>query len=291
MIAYYVATLSKALTRVPSVDAPKELTKRYTFRLSGFMKPREEDTLFKFGVISAGRAKLYVDGQLVVDNWTHQERGDWFFGSGSAEEYGTFMLQAGVKHEIFVDFVNVRAPSTDDPVERVMAPNAGLRIGGAPVCDPNALLDDAVQLALEADAVIAIVGLNADYETEGADRATLSLPGRTDELISRVAAVNRSTIVITQSGSAVTMPWADDVHAILHAWYLGNATGDAIGKVITGEVNPSGRLSLTFPKRLEDVPSHGHFHHEHGTVWYAEDLFVGYKHFHHRGIEPQWHFG
>ena len=70
------------------------------------------------------------------------------------------------------------------------------------------------------------------------------------------------------------MPWADEVPAIVHAWYLGNVTGDAIGAVLAGEVNPSGRLSLTFPKRIEDVPSHGHFHHEHGNIWYAEDLFV-----------------
>ncbi|OBZ75783.1 putative beta-glucosidase I [Grifola frondosa] len=87
------------------------------------------------------------------------------------------------------------------------------------------------------------------------------------------------------------MPWAEEVPAIVHAWYLGNATGEAIGDVITGRVNPSGRLSLTFPRRLEDVPSHGHFHSEHGKVRYAEDLFVGYKHFHHRKISPQFYFG
>lgn len=72
---------------------------------------------------------------------------------------------------------------------------------------------------------------------------------------------------------------------------MGNATGNAISDVLFGRINPSGRLSLTFPKRLEDVPSHGHFGHEHGTVFYGEDLFVGYKHFHHRKIQPQWAFG
>lgn len=62
------------------------------------------------------------------------------------------------------------------------------------------------------------------------------------------------------------MPWADEASTILHAWYLGNVTGDAIADVVFGKVNPSGRMSLTFPKRLEDVPSHGHFHSEDGKV-------------------------
>lgn len=70
------------------------------------------------------------------------------------------------------------------------------------------------------------------------------------------------------------MPWADTVPALVHSWYLGNATGDAIADVLFGKVNPSGKLSLTFPKRLEDTPSYGHFHSENGTVLYSEDLFV-----------------
>lgn len=105
------------------------------------------------------------------------------------------------------------------------------------------------------------------------------------------------------------MPWADYVPAIVHSWYLGNATGDAIADVLLGKKNPSGKLPLTFPKRLEDVPSHGHFHPENGVVRYAEDLFVvsmksfleidvprqyllqGYKHYHHKGISPLFAFG
>ena len=169
-------------------------------------------------------------------------------------------------HKIRVEFCNVRAPADEDPNEAIMDSNPGVRLGGAEVQESDALMASAVRLAGEADAVIAVVGLNADWETEGYDRTTLALPGRTDELVRKVAAANKRTIVVTQSGSSITMPWAEEVPAIVHAWYLGNATGDAIGQVVTGQVNPSGRLSLTFPKRLEDVPSHGHFHHEHGKV-------------------------
>lgn len=75
-------------------------------------------------------------------------------------------------------------------------------------------------------------------------------------------------------GSSITLPWADSVPAIVHSWYLGNATGDAIADVLFGKKNPSGKLSLTFPKRLEDISSHGHFHSENGALRYGEDLFV-----------------
>ncbi|KAI0343869.1 beta-glucosidase [Trametopsis cervina] len=274
-----------------STSYPAGITKRWTLRLKGLFKPREKDTLFEFGLISAGRAKLFVDDKLVIDNWTKQKRGDYFFNSGSVEEKGTFELKAGVSHKIHVEYCNVRAPADEDPVEAIMDSNPGIRLGGAEVQDAEDLMSSAVQLATEADVVVAVVGLNADWETEGYDRTTLALPGRTDELISKLLAANPKTVVVTQSGSSITLPWADDVPALVHSWYLGNATGEAIGDVLTGKVNPSGKLSLTFPKRLEDVPSHGHFHHEHGEVRYAEDLFVGYKHFHHRDIEPTFHFG
>lgn len=75
-------------------------------------------------------------------------------------------------------------------------------------------------------------------------------------------------------GSAITMPWASEVSSIVHAWYLGNSTGEAISDVLFGKVNPSGKMSMTFPKRLEDTPSFGHFHTEHGDVLYGEDIFV-----------------
>ncbi|KAH9920187.1 beta-glucosidase [Amylocystis lapponica] len=274
-----------------STSWPQELTKRWTLKLHGLLKPRDKDTQFEFGLLSAGRAKLYVDGKLVVDNWTWQRRGDAFFNSGSAEERGVYALAAGVAHAIDVVYCNVRAPADGDLDETVMDSNPGVRLGGAEVVDPDELMASAVRLAHEADAVVAVVGLNADWETEGYDRTTLALPQRTDELVHKVAAANPRTVVVTQAGSSITLPWADKVAAIVHAWYLGNATGEAIGDVLTGKVNPSGRLSLTFGKRLEDFPSYGHFHSENGKVRYAEDLFVGYKHFHNRKIEPQFYFG
>ncbi|KAG6825905.1 hypothetical protein H0H92_001914 [Tricholoma furcatifolium] len=274
-----------------STSAPQGITRKWTLRLRGQLKPRPYDRSFEFGLTAAGRAKLYVDGNLVIDNWTRQRRGDAFFGSGSEEEKGIYLLKANTSHEVFVDFCNVRGPADGDEDEAVMDSNPGVRLGGAEVIDPEASIAEAVKLAKEADVVIAVVGLNADWETEGYDRTTLALPGRTDELIEKVAAANPRTVVVTQSGSSITLPWLEKVPALVHAWYLGNATGEAIADVLFGKHNPSGKLSLTFPKRLEDVPSHGHFHHEHGVVRYAEDLFVGYKHYQYRNIEPLFPFG
>lgn len=87
------------------------------------------------------------------------------------------------------------------------------------------------------------------------------------------------------------MPWVDNVAAIVHSWYLGNATGHAIADILVGKVNPAAKLSLTFPKRLQDTPSFHSFHTEHGRIHYSEDIFVGYKWYQHRNIEPLFAFG
>lgn len=137
-------------------------------------------------------------------------------------------MKANTKHEIFVVFCNIRGPADGDEDETIMirylfflsSQNrifahqrpfvnislVGLRLGGAEVQDPDSLLQHAVDLAKEADAVIAVVGLNADWETEGFDRTTLALPGRTDELIAKVAAVNPKTVVVTKAVCDIAFP-------------------------------------------------------------------------------------
>ncbi|KZS99622.1 uncharacterized protein LAESUDRAFT_765338 [Laetiporus sulphureus 93-53] len=278
-----------------SMSYPVELTKLWTLKVTGFLKPCETDCDFEFGLSSAGRTKLYVDGELVIDNWTRQTRGDAFSGSGLTEDKGVVPLKAGVKHEIVIEYCNVHALAAADPDEAVMDSNPGVQLGGVMVEDADALMACAERVAAEADAVVVVVGLNADWEMEGYDRTTLALPGQTDELVWHVARANKRkhTVVVTQAGSAITMPWAEEpgVLGIVHAWYLSNATGEAVGDVLVRRVNPCGRMSLMFGRTLEDYASFGHYRSENGKVRYGEDLFVGYKHFHHRGIAPQWPFG
>jgi len=114
---------------------------------------------------------------------------------------------------------------------------------------------------------------------------------RTNELVAKVAAANPRTVVAVQSGSAVSMPWAGDVAAIVQAWYGGNASGAALADVLFGKTNPAGRLPLTFPAREEDIAAHGNFRSANGKCLYAEDLSVGYKWFLERKIAPLFPFG
>lgn len=87
------------------------------------------------------------------------------------------------------------------------------------------------------------------------------------------------------------MPWKDEVAGILQTWYLGNEVGNAIADVLFGKVNPSGRLPLTFPKRIEDIAAYPNLRSEHGKIYYREDLMVGYKHHLKQKIEPLFGFG
>ena len=107
--------------------------------------------------------QLWVDDKLVIDNWTRQRRGGEYFGCGTLEEKGTAQLVAHKTHKIYVEFCNVRGPANGDEDETVMNAVAGVRLGGAEVQDPEELLESAVELAKDADAVIAVVGLNADW--------------------------------------------------------------------------------------------------------------------------------
>lgn len=107
--------------------------------------------------------QLWVDDRLVIDNWTRQRRGGEFFGSGTLEEKGTVQLVAQKAHKIYVEFCNVQGPAEGDEDERVLDTGAGVRLGGAEVQDSEELLKSAVELAEDADAVIAVVGLNGDW--------------------------------------------------------------------------------------------------------------------------------
>jgi beta-glucosidase len=160
--------------------------------------------------------------------------------------------------------------------------------------DPN-LAARAVAAAKSADVVIYIGGLNHDkgFDCEGQDRADMKLPYGQDDLISQIVAANPRTIVVLE-GTIVEMgPWLDKVPALLQAWYPGMEGGNALAAVLFGDVNPSGKLPCTFPKRLADSPAHalGAYPGTNGVVTYTEGLLVGYRWFDTKHIEPQFPFG
>ena len=159
------------------------------------------------------------------------------------------------------------------------------------------LFETAVNAAKNADVVYFIGGLNKNHfqDSEGGDRKSYSLPFGQDKLIEALLKVNKKVAVILISGNAVAMPWVKEVPAILQSWYLGSEGGKAIANVVTGAVNPSGKLPFSFPKKLEDNAAHSF-----GTISYPgdsineiykEDILVGYRWFDTKKIVPQFAFG
>ncbi len=167
---------------------------------------------------------------------------------------------------------------------------AGFRVGFR-TPDTDALLERAVAAAAEADVAIVCVGTTEETETEGHDRAAFALPGRQDELIRRVAAVNARTVVVVNAGSPVDMGWADDVVAVLQCWFGGQEMGGALADVLAGAAEPGGRLPTTLPVRLGHAPSHANFPGENGELRYGESVFMGYRGFEHNEIAPRFAFG
>jgi beta-glucosidase len=167
----------------------------------------------------------------------------------------------------------------------------GIRLGClVPVIgDPIAR---AVKVAAESDVALVFVGTSDEWESEGYDRVDMELPGRQAELIQRVAAANENTVVVLNTGSPVNMTaWIDQVTAVVETWFPGQECGNAIADVLFGDVNPSGRLPTTFPRRLEDTPAYINYPGENGQVLYGEGLFAGYRYYDKKRIEPLFPFG
>ncbi|KAI3545279.1 glycoside hydrolase family 3 [Colletotrichum abscissum] len=239
----------------------------------------EETGDFEFGLTVHGTANLYIDGELVIDNETVQRGGGSFFNVGTVEETGTKALVAGQTYNITVKFASGAASKVKDADGVVSFGGGGVRIGGVEVRDADEEIHRAAELAKSVDQVVICVGLNADFEQEGHDRPHMDLPGRTDDLVAAVAAANPTTTVVVQSGTPVTMPWADSVSAIIQAWYGGNETGNSVADVLFGNVNPSGKLPLSFPVRVEDNPAFLNYRSDQRRVLYGEDVFVGYRYY------------
>ncbi len=157
------------------------------------------------------------------------------------------------------------------------------------------LAERAIAAAKSADAVIYIGGLNHDrgFDCEGADRADMKLPYGQDELVSKIVAANPKTIVVLEGTMVEMHAWLGKVPALLQAWFPGMEGGNALANVLFGDVNPSGKLPATFPKKLSDSPAHalGNYPGTNGTVTYGEGLLVGYRWFDTKNIEPQFPFG
>jgi beta-glucosidase len=256
---------------------PALYSRKFSIRWQGFFKAPETGR-FKFGLLNSDWARVYIDGKLVCGNWNEHREINYFI---STETVGEVALQSGKIYPIKIEFSH----SKDDPW-----PLHAFRLG----CDlplPAGLLQRAVKAAKNADAAIVFAGLTEEYESEGYDRKEMPLPAAQNELIVKVAKANPNTVVVLNNGSPVAMPWINKVPAVVEALFPGQECGNAIAAVLFGDVNPSGKLPDTYPVRYEDNPAYINYPGENGKVPYGEGIFVGYRYYDAKKIEPLWAFG
>lgn len=249
----------------------------FTIVVSGDFVP-ETDGNHDVSLVITGMGSLRVNGELLVDDPLGTlPRSREYFGFGSEEQVHAVPMRRGV-------------PVRFEAQMRTRAGFSALRIGVRAPEDPNEL-DEAVAVARDSDVAIVVVGTNDEWETEGHDRDTIALPGQQDELVSRVAAANPRTIVVVNAGAPVAMPWIDDVQAVLIGFFGGMEMGRAIADVISGDVDPGGRLPVAYPKRLEDSPAMRDYAPLDGTQTYTEGEWFGWRGQARAGVEPLIPFG
>lgn len=195
--------------------------------------------------MSVGPGRLFINGDLALDLWDWTEEGEAMF-EGSIDYLVDVELQANRPVELRVEMTNELRPISKQKQFNMTHKYGGCRIGFKQE-DKVDYLQQAVDAAKAADVAVVIVGLDAEWESEGYDRKNMDLPsdGSQDRLVEAVVAANPRTVVVNQSGSPVTMPWADKVPAIIQAWYQGQEAGNALADVLFGLRNPSGKLPVS----------------------------------------------
>ncbi len=230
---------------------------------------------YRFSFYNNGILRLYIDGALALENRAQPE------SSQGAELM--LNLSAGQPYDLRFDY-------TCHPWQE----DAFYRIGAVRSFETgkDAFIQRAAKAARQADIALVFAGYPDRYEGEGWDRPHMDLNPKQNELIVAVAQANPRTVVILNAGAPVSMAWRDQVAGILLAYYPGMENGNAVARILLGEVNPSGKLPVTFPKRLADSPAYLNAAYP-GVreVNYAEGIFVGYRYFDQKLVEPLFPFG
>jgi beta-glucosidase len=214
--------------------------------------------------------KVLLDGRQILEVPTHE--------NGQAPKSALVTLEAGKAAKIqFIYW-----PMTEQKT-------AGLGV----IAESRLLNPEATHLAKMADVAVVSVGFSPSTEGEGLDR-TYQLPFGQEELIQAVAAVNPHTIVVlTSGGSVATQDWLDKVPALLQTWYAGQEAGNALEKILFGEVTPSGKLPISWEKKIEDNPTYNNYYEAKGLrdVKYEEGIFIGYRYYDKDKVQPLFPFG
>ena len=233
---------------------------------------------YQLALTSLGGSRLYLDGKLRIDHW-----GPHDLSTTSV----TMNLQKGEPHKVRIDYV------ADHPSVGSLFGVVGGKVKFGwrhPSSAVPPAIRHAASLARDSDVAVVVV---RDYESEEGDRPNLTLPNEQDQLIRAVAAANPRTVVVLNTGAPVRMPWLSRVPAVVEAWYGGQEQGNAIAAVLFGDVNPSGKLPVTFPLNMEETPTPREVQYPgvNDMARYTEGIFVGYRGYDQLGLDPLFPFG
>jgi beta-glucosidase len=263
--------LIRAVPEVPAGTVALELGCRFI---------PDQDGRWQLGVSGFGAHQLHLNGNKVIDEqWILTGDPHEVFSAPPEHSIGVD-LQAGQAVEVLLRY----EWTTDADIIF-----AGLAVAAPRLSDEEELAR-AVDLARTSDVAVVVVGTSEAVESEGIDRRTMFLPGRQDELVRAVAAVNPRTVVVVNAGAPVEMPWREDVAAILVAWFPGMEFGNALADVLLGTTEPGGRLPTSWPAVAADAPVLGTTPTD-GRLVYQEGLEIGHRGYFANGTEPAYWFG
>ncbi|MDQ2861206.1 MAG: glycoside hydrolase family 3 C-terminal domain-containing protein [Pseudomonadota bacterium] len=221
-----------------------------------------------------GAARVILNGAVLIDAATPgaADRMD-MGGQAALRRIAPVTLVAGKGYRVVIEYIRPAGPSA-----------LSWEYIGVGLRQPRGGVEEAAALAAACDAAVVVIGAASVSEGEGYDRENLDLPGDQNALVEAVLAANPSTVVVLVGGAPYALPWIDHAPAVLAAWLGGEEGPGAVARILFGQAEPSGRLPVSFPRRLEDTPAHP-FYPGGEEALYGEALFVGYRHFD-RGPEP-----
>ncbi|KAM0335577.1 hypothetical protein ACHAQA_000625 [Verticillium albo-atrum] len=252
-------------------------------RMSATYRPTESGSHY-LSLSGAGVTKLFVDNTLVLSQDSAIVDAMAFIAGCQDELKGQHYFEAGKTYKVEVLTVMPEGSISDS---HILDKQLCAHVGFVPQSQmERKLQEQSIALAREADVAVVFVGNTYQWESEGQDMASMVLPPYDtrvqDALISAVAAANPKTVVMANTGVPFEVPWLDDVACLLQGWYAGQEVGNALVDVLMGEVSPSGKLPISWPRAYKHTACYGNYgqdSQESKEVEYVEGVFVGYRHY------------
>lgn len=249
--------------------------------VTGTFRPAKSGSHY-LGFSGIGPSQLYVNGELVYEQKENTPDPMAFLLGTASEETFKIPFEEGSSYRIEIRTMRAHTNGEFSLLSSLIGFHFGFMLD---VVYEEDLIQNAVDAAKAADVAIIFSGHTTQWETEGQDQQIYNLPanGSQDRLIEAVSEVNPVVLVVNSTGTPVAMPWIHKVAAVLQCWFPGQEAGNCIADVLLGTVNPSGKLPVSFPKRIEDAPAHGNFpgvmSKGQRQVNYAEGIYVGYRYY------------